>query len=168
MIGLYKGQSARSRLIKFRTWCDYSHASWIDDADMSVHEAWTPGGVRHNRNTNIGHTPGTVIDLFSVKGLTVGEQDGLREFYSSQRGKPYDWRGVLMFVSRRDPANESAEQEKWFCSELVFAGFLYIKRPLLARIPAYKVYPGMLAYSPLLISAGSIVTGKTDERNAKS
>ena len=102
-------------------------------------------------------TKNGVVDLFDVD-LTQGELDGLRGFLMRQIGKPYDTRGVLHFVTRRPERWQ--DQEKWFCSELIHAGFVYIRKPLLVRIPAWKVYPGMLTYSPLLKKAGRIVVGQ--------
>jgi len=168
MIALYKGISFTSRIIKIRTWSEYSHASWTDDdesifrawkegfePDSSVIESWHIGGVRYNFSINIGHTPGTVIDLFSID-LTPSEREGLREFLLNQVGKKYDFKGCLNFITRRKES--PAGQKRWFCSELVFAGFVHIRKPLLLRIPAWKVYPGLLAYSPLLRKQGTIIT----------
>ena len=43
MIALYKGTSALSRIIRWRTWSDYTHAAWVFQ-DGSVIEEWK-GGV---------------------------------------------------------------------------------------------------------------------------
>jgi len=167
MIALYNGKSPVSRVIQFINWNKYSHASWVDDEndellkslytaetkDAEVIEAWHKGGVRRTKSIHADHTPGTVIDLFSIK-LTRGERQALVEFYDNQVGKMYDFRGVLKFISRRDDNN----MDRWFCSEMIFAGFLRIRKPLLLRVPARKVYPGLLAYSPHLRHRGRIWT----------
>jgi len=154
MIGLYRGKSFLSRVIQWRTWSPYAHAAWITPA-REVIEAWHVGGVRHNLTPDQDHTPGTPIDIFAVD-LTEGEREGLMEFLLAQVGKRYDYRGVLKFISRRDGRRGS--QERWFCSELIFAACLEIRRPLLSRIPSRKVHPGLLAYSPLLKSMGTYTT----------
>ena len=165
MIGLYKGKSFTSKLIKWRSWSEYSHASWIDVARprllkddiisplSHVFEAWIPDGVVERQNISDGHTKGTPIDLFDIQ-LTDGERQALMRFLRMQIGQKYDYRGVLKFMSRR----EGQTPDAWFCSELIFAAFQHICRPLLLRIPTWKVAPGMLAYSPLLKFVGTITT----------
>ena len=153
MIGLYKGTSAISRIIKFRTWSEYSHAAWINE-DFSVIEAWQGAGVVERPSVNIGHTPGTEIDLFDID-LTPRELGDLMFFLQSQIGKPYDYNGVFGFLTR-DASMQS--RSAWFCFELIFAAFVYAQKPLLLRVPAHKVDGGMLSYSPLLRHVGGIRT----------
>ncbi len=148
MIALYKGVSFTSTVIRAFTWSDYTHASWTNDDDLSEIEAWTKGVVEVPYfGTN--HTPGTSVDFFRPF-LSVGEEQGLVEFLRKQIGKRYDFAGALGFATRNDKAQD---QDAWFCTELIFAGFVHIRQPLLARIPAHKVYPGLLSYSPKLIHA---------------
>lgn len=156
MIGLYYGTSLLSRVIEFRTWSAYSHASWIDENDPNwpTIEAWS-GGVSEWGSVHDNHAAGTRIDLFVVR-LTSGERQGLEAFLRSQFGKLYDFWGLLNFLTRRPERPQ--DQEKWFCSELVFAAFEEVKRPLLARIQRWKVSPGLLSYSPLLEAHGGMVT----------
>jgi uncharacterized protein YycO len=63
-----------------------------------------------------------------------------------QIGKPYDWRGVLRFVSRKPHHVNGA----WFCSELVFECLARSGVRLLDRIEASDVSPQLLSYSTLL------------------
>jgi len=160
MIAAYQGISAMSRAIRFLNWSKYSHISWVDP-DGSETEAWTHG-IRRLETAHTDHAPNTVVDLFDVE-LTQGELDGLRRFLAEQEGKGYDFRGVLHFVSRRP--ERAGDQERWFCSEVVFAGFAHIRKPLLLRVPAYKVYPGMLVYSPRLVHVRTIRLHDTNPGN---
>ena len=153
MIGLYRGKSIPSRIVRIRTWSEYSHASWIR-GNHSVIEAWWKGGVREKTHYSEDHTPGTLIHLFDID-LSHGEHQGLEEFFKAQLGKKYDWMGCLHFITRRP--EYARDQDRWFCSELIFAAFEHIKKPLLLRIPAYKVSPGLLSYSPLLKFIGQVV-----------
>lgn len=146
MIALYKGTSALSRAIRWRTWSDYSHAAWVCE-DGSVIEAWK-GGVRHVADQQKQHTPGTAVDLFTV-AMTDEQKWAAQEFLIHQIGKPYDYGGILGFMTRA----KSEHPEKWFCSELVFAACLSAGVELLRRIPAWKVYPGMLSLSAVLADA---------------
>ena len=145
MIAAYKGTSFRSRLTRFVSWSDYSHISWVDVDGWEI-EAWS-SGVRKLDVAHSDHTPGTVVEIYDLD-LTQVELCVIRSFLHDQIGKDYDHMGNVHFLTRR-PEYKSG-QDKWFCSELIFAAFLRICRPLLARIKAYKVYPGMIVYSPLL------------------
>lgn len=159
LFGLYQGKSLVSKAIQFRTWSKYSHVASIHP-DGSVVEAWVKSAtVRRTLCPSCGHQPGTVIDCFAWPGLTHGEVEGLHEFYVSQVGKPYDFLGALGFLRRRHSAAPGHDGRAWFCSELAFAGSIAIRKPLLMRIPAWKVYPGMFELSPRLEYVGKITTG---------
>lgn len=155
MIGLYRGRSFTSRIIQWRTWSVYSHASWIDDDDGSVYESWQPEGVRHMANINVGHKSGTVIDIFDV-AITDEQRDGLIEWFTSQLGKPYDMWAILGFICRKQIEDKSA----WICSEYIYQGLKLQEVYLFSKnTPAYKVSPGFLPWSPLLTYSDTVVTG---------
>lgn len=151
MIALYKGTSIISRLIRFRTWSEFSHASWVDGDEEF--EAWhTSGegfkpGVRRVQFLGAGHTLGTEVHLFQCPELNAEQCASIKRFMISQIGKRYDWGGVLGFLSRRDSAQY---QDRWFCSELIFCALLREGVDLLSRVPCHRVSPGMLALSPRL------------------
>ncbi len=142
---LYQGRSLLSRSIKFRTWRDYSHAALEIHADEII-DAWKRG-VRVIETPHEGHDPETIIHAFRVPPLTDEQRMAIKYFAREQVGRPYDYRGVLRFISRRDPRRQN---KKWFCSELVFEAFLRAGIELLARVPSHRVSPGDLALSPLL------------------
>ena len=144
MIALYKGTSFISRIIRWRTWSDYSHAAWVC-RDGTVIEAWV-GGVRRVPGLLSQHKEDTTIELYEVAGLTEDQRDRIEAFLAAQIGKPYDYTAILGFALRKDTQNPA----KWFCSELVFAGCQSAAINLLARIPPWKVSPDLLVLSPLL------------------
>ena len=84
-IGCYRGKSAISRAIQFRSWSAYSHAAAIY-GDGSVVEAWHKGGVVYRDNYDEGHANGTVIDLFHYD-ITATERRRFDEFLEEQIGK---------------------------------------------------------------------------------
>lgn len=149
MIALYRGRSLISRLIRWQTRSEYSHAAWVC-ADRSVIEAWWPHGVRHVAHPFVGHTPGTEIDLWAVSGLMEVQRLAIERFLLSQRGKPYDIRGVVRFVSRRP----GGRQTRWFCSELLAAALDLAGAPLLHAAP-HLLAPGHLPWSTRVFLAGS-------------
>lgn len=146
LVALYRGKSLISRMIRWRSWSDYSHAAWVC-ADGTVLDAWQKGGVRHVANISVGHKPGTPVELFNAD-LSPAQIHRIELFLKAQLGKKYDWHGVLKFISRRRTTHD--QQKKWFCSELISAAFRHVGHPLLARIRDEQVSPGLLSFSPLL------------------
>jgi len=161
MIALYKGTSALSRLIRWRTWSDYSHAAWVFP-DQSVIEAWK-GGVTHAPSILAGHAPDTEVHLFTLD-LTIEQRWAIQDFLIAQIGKPYDYGGILGFLT----ASKTEHPNRWFCSELLFSALKQAKVCLLARIPAWKVSPGLLALSPLLTPKSTHTTTHTQPTHPRS
>lgn len=162
MIALYKGISLLSRLIRWYSRSEYSHAAWIDPDTGACYEAWT-NGVRMVPSFESCHTPGTHVDIFATPANR--EQSlAIRRFHQQLVGKAYDWHGIFHFVTRRP--EHARDQDRWFCSELVVAAYRAAGVPLLARVEPYKVYPSMLAWSPLLVHVRSAICG-TPERPGK-
>lgn len=144
---LYQGVSAVSRLIRLQTRSIYSHAAVELDSGMVI-EAWH-NGVDLATHYCENHTQGTLVDVFNV-AATAKQIEQAACFFFQQLGKKYDFRGVARFLSRRDePADD-----RWFCSELVAAGFQQAGIDLLARIPPSHVSPRDLGISPLLALIG--------------
>lgn len=158
MIALYRGLSPLSRAIRWWNWSDYSHAAWLC-SDGSCTEAWA-GRVQRAGAFDTLHTRGTAVDCYTIEGMTGERARAIRAFLAAQVGKRYDWRGILRFgfktIIRAD------NQDRWFCSELVFAACQAAGIELLARTPAWKVYPGLLACSPLLRLRETRVCGERE------
>ncbi len=160
MIALYRGLGGLSRSIRWFTWGPYSHASWVRRDGANI-EAWYNGGVRVMESVSHGHKPGIEVDIFEVEGLTPVQRIRIGKFLLSQVGKGYDFRGVLKFVSRLPPKKDLDQVRSWFCSVLVFAAVAQVRPPLLERVPAHKVHPNLLSYSPDLELVRTEITGRT-------
>src|SRR5688572_30038297 len=111
---LFKGKGLVSRLIRWQTRSEYSHAALLLE-DGTLIESREGKGVQAIANWQ---RPENAV-LFEVKGLQEEWARGAREFLSAQIGKKYDWLMVARFVSRRQEKRSTSG--KWFCSELVFA-----------------------------------------------
>lgn len=143
LIGQYYGTSLTSKAIEIKTWSDISHTSAFLPGGEEVIEAWGKGVVR--RPWREGHTKGTRIDLLECR--CSGEQaQAFYIFLYDQIGKGYDFRGIMGFAL----SSEIQNKDRWFCSELIFAAALHAGVELLSRVPAHKVSPGLLHYSPAL------------------
>jgi uncharacterized protein YycO len=131
------------RLIRWQTDSIYSHAAllfndtWLFEADFD--------GVAESRITDFRN-----VDVFDAENITEEQKAVIYEFAKSQEGKKYDWWGVLRFISR----DKLPENDRWFCSELVFAAFKAAEIELLERVEPWQVSPGMLARSPILTPIG--------------
>jgi uncharacterized protein YycO len=127
-----------SALIRWQTRGRYSHAA-IRMRDGRIVESWQGAGVRTKWVKDWSG-----IDAYVVPGATDGQWDRAIGFALGQIGRGYDWWAIVRFVSRRAmPAND-----RWFCSELVFAALAAGGVRLLERVEASAVSPGTLAWSP--------------------
>ena len=156
MIGLYRGRSLMSRVIRWWSRGPHSHAAWIEPNGITF-EAWHRGGVSANPSPGAVHTPGTVIDLYDFEiPLTGEERERLIVWFAHQVGRKYDFRGIGQFITRRSQCDGSS---RLFCSEYVAAGCSAIGRPLFRRVEPWALSPSQIAWSPLLVARGYIVTG---------
>lgn len=153
-IAFFKGKSLTSRLIGWFNWGPYSHVAWWRGEGEMV-EAWQGVGVAETNIVDGLHTAGTVVDLYHIADLTDEEAEVIDDFHVSQIGKKYDLVGCLHFLLRRPP--HIRDQDRWFCSELVATACASAGRPLLERVPPWKISPSMLSYSPLLTFDRTIV-----------
>jgi len=132
----------------------YCHASIIlDDGSVYESKAWI--GVRKKSSISDGEQVGKRIDLYTVK-LKPDQKKLLIKFLESRMGWKYDYFGVLGFViySTRETR---LDLHRVFCSELVAAALGHAKFKLLERIPAWKVAPVMLSWSPKIKFEKTIV-----------
>ena len=167
MIAQYYGISLISKIIRWRTYGDVSHTAWVSPHSGRVIEAWQQGGVRELDDLNCGHTPGTVIDLYRVEGMTRDKHRAIEDFLRRQVGKKYAFWQILRFITRQadllraDLLRECpCNLRSWFCSELVFTA-LRLQGLWLLNAPANRVHPTLLGYSPLLIPYGRWIVGAT-------
>lgn len=142
---LFNGRGKVSDAIRWQTDSNYSHAA-IELPDGSIIEAWQGSGLelllmrgKVARKTLTDRSTITVFDVVQTPEQTAK----IVEFLEAQVGKPYNYRGIVRFITRgmTDP------HDSWFCSELVFAAFQYAGINLLERIDAALVSPGMLEWS---------------------
>ena len=149
-IGAYHGTSLLYRAISWRSWSGISHVAALR-RNGEIIEAWggsKPRGVRHFADWNIGHTSGTRIDCYRVPSWTDKQHEAYWALLLEEVGKPYDYRGVLGFITRRDKA---ARPGKWFCSELKHAKSVAVGTPFLIGVTSNRIAPGDIVRSPLLL-----------------
>ena len=140
---LFKGRGLVSWLIRWQTRSEYSHSALMLH-DGSIIEAWMTKGVRQHWLNDWCD-----IDVFDVHGITQEQWQAAIGYARAQIGKPYDWLAIIRFLSRfRQP-----DDERWFCSELVFKAMEVAGVKLLRNVRAGEVSPGMLARSPHLSDA---------------
>lgn len=138
---LFRGRGLISTAIRWQSRSIYSHAALLM-RDGRIVESWQGAGVRVKTLTDWSD-----IDVFDIPLFDELDWDLAIEYALELVGRGYDYKAVLRFVSRQ-PA---ADNDRWFCSELVFAAVESAGLPLLSRTSAAAVSPGMLALSPLLV-----------------
>lgn len=138
---LFRGRGFVSRLIRWQTRSCYSHAALLLP-DGRVVESWQGAGVRITRLEDWQD-----VDVFDVAGMTPAQWERAIAFALRQVGHGYDYWAIVRFISRE----RMPENNRWFCSELVFAAIEDGGVRLLERIKAWAVSPGELRVSPLLI-----------------
>lgn len=143
MILLYHGTGWLSKMIQKFTWGFFNHAAYKNNQTGEVIEAWY--SVVKAKDEWVNHNDGTQIDYYDFEvPLTEDEENQIWMLLNAQLGKPYDYAGIVNFITRPD-SGTSADQSKWFCSELVFFCVNRV-RLMLNNIPAFKVYPTMLSF----------------------
>jgi uncharacterized protein YycO len=82
-----------------------------------------------------------------VRDITDTQVDAALDFADLQRGKPYDFCGLVDFLTFRKHQRE----DRWFCSELVFAALRHAGIDLFGgRKDKAFVSPGDIYENPLL------------------
>lgn len=89
------------------------------------------------------------IETFSVKYMTDRKQTIIKEFMDNAIGAKYDWKSmVLLGLTHR---KFSEDNDKWFCSEIIYEAFRKAKLPLINfYMKPERVTPGDLHKSNLL------------------
>lgn len=138
---LFRGLGIASALIRWQTRSRYSHAAiLLPGRGGTIIESWQWDGVRTKTLTDWDG-----IDVYDVAGMSPEKWHRAISWAQSHIGAGYDWTGVMRFLSRR----RVHWDDKFFCSELVFAAMCFAGVRLLKAHPA-EVSPGLMALSPLL------------------
>lgn len=131
-----------SRYIRWFTWSDFSHVDVVLEDGSLLGAQWDGIKVRPANYQKFSK-----IARFKASQWMKPEQELLFwQFLKEQLGKRYDKKSIIGFLFRRDWRQE----ESWFCSELVAAGFEYAGFPLINR-NVNRVTPGMLISSTRLV-----------------
>lgn len=176
-IALYKGTSFISRLIRWFTRSQYSHAAFLLDVPAgaallrmqargermgklkghtagSVIEAWQ-GGVKISKSLSTLHTPGTNVDVCSyLSPLSANEEEKLLRFLKGDIGLDYDYWDIVCFVTRQ----RGSPGRRRFCSLLVTMRSADVHRPLFRKTEPWRVPPDWLGRTRMLKDEYSTVT----------
>lgn len=121
------------------TWC------WCSHVDLVLPDGRLLGALPGSGVQIRDWTPARRVERFHIDAPPALLQAVL-ERALSQIGRPYDWAGVLGMALRR----KWAEQDSWFCSELVAWAFADAGHPLLRAQHLYRITPRDLLLSPRL------------------
>lgn len=121
-----------SWLIRAFTWSNFSHVEFVTD-DATLIGANIPHGVEeiHIQDRL------AIADEAWMMDIPCDKAEEVITWARSQKGKKYDYVGLMNFLIHRD----ISEKEKWFCSELVSAGFEACGVPLFRKGDAFRITP---------------------------
>lgn len=151
VVAQYRGISTISSAVRFQTRSVWSHSALYNLDTGEVAEAlanknaWTI-----SKSLSENHTPGTVVDLFTVPGL---DEDGAWVEALSYEGIPYDYRAIWRFISRRP----FADNGRLFCSEGV-SMICDHNGVRLQNKPHWEMAPEHVGISPLLKPYQTVLT----------
>jgi len=141
---LMRGRGIQGAVVRCQTRSHFAHAALLYPDGRTIIESYPGAGVR----VKLIDSWDDVVP-FDVPSMSPEQWRRAFRFAESKIGCDYDWFSILCFLTREKPPTNN----KWFCSELVMASMSAAGVQLLSRIQPYKVYPGMIAYSTLLLNA---------------
>jgi len=156
----YKGKSFFSRLIRWKTSSEYSHCEIINNFDDN---GFSTFGALPNKGVQFAginwHKKGTEYDIFETE-VTKTQFEEFRQYLTKQYKKKYDYLGVLGFIDSRVKQDDN----KWFCSELVYKSLKHIEIELFNRDIKFPS-PSLVSISPLLklVESGVVEDKLTEE-----
>jgi hypothetical protein len=128
-------------LIQWGTW------SWANHVDFVLPDGQLLGAAGIEGGGGVIVRPMHPLKHYKrVERYEVDASDQVIDYALSQVGKPYDWAGVINFITR---SRDWMEEDKWFCSELVAWAFEKAGQPLLRGV-CYRITPGNLLMSTKL------------------
>jgi len=144
-INFVDGTGPVSNFIEFWTWGDWSHV------DIKTTRGWL--GARANGGVQIRPWNYCTFKKQETRTITLPEEQEqhIMNWFTSQIGKPYDYMAVAGMPFRKDWRDDS----RWFCSELVIAGFQQAGIYLLNTDHMNRVTPRDLYLSPHLMATPS-------------
>lgn len=143
------------RAIRLFSWSPYGHAS-LRFGDMQPTDVVFEADVKEGFRARLASEIEGKVTWYEVPSLTRQQRMLALIRARNLLGTKYDKFGVLRFlpVVRLFYSGTAFKTgERLFCSEAVFMILEGVGLPLLARLPAHKVEPGMLAFSPYLVEA---------------
>lgn len=155
--GASKGKSLISKFIKWFQWGDpHTHTFYIPESQINLNnpkviEAWhkpmLKGGAVRNGLFFDTHSPETPFDILYLE-VTEEQYINFEAFMNSKLGFKYDFLGFAGFATRSKVTEQS---DKYFCSELVFAGLISVGIEIFKNTVPQEVSPAMFIKSPMLI-----------------
>ena len=127
-----------SKEIRGQTRSPVSHVA-IYIGDGQVIEAIEGGVTIHSLNNALSDD--YYAAAYRVDGLTPDDRQRMVRWLRTQEGRPYDTWGIVGQVT--GASDYINEEDAWFCSELTFAAYEHIEKPLTTTSPGDST-PGQI------------------------
>lgn len=149
----FRGRGVISWAIRTFTRGEYSHVGvWFED--KTLYEAWQGSGKHLWRNSGVRRIPNWKpsggIDIYKLE-VTERQYEDAQRYAESQVGTGYDYRGVIRFVTKCKPPEDTNN----FCSAYAFDIAKAARRYLLHAPAGEYINPNVLSYSPFLFLESS-------------
>jgi uncharacterized protein YycO len=132
------GEGIEGALVRWQSWSWAAHVGIALPRGMMLDALPGQGVALHARGRGVHR-------LYRVTLSDAGTEAACA-WLARQLGKPYDWGGIVSFVTHRHWRSE----KKWFCSELVASFAEKAGRPLIEAPDARRVTPADLLFSTRL------------------
>lgn len=144
VVRFVRGKGLIARGIQFFTWGYWNH---VELYTKTGYLGAQPNGGYRIRAYNYLEFDN---EMFRGIQLAPEQEAAFWKWQYSQIGKPYDLTAIFGMLVRRD----WQEDDSWFCSEVIAAGFEAINAPILNDYgkESYKITPRDIALSPLLVN----------------
>lgn len=135
-----------STIIKMVTFSNYSHVELqINDICYGVN---LNKGV-HERTEQEFFSCYDTVETFSIKYMTDRKEAIIKEFMDNAVGAKYDYKSMMLLGLTHRKFSE--DNDKWFCSEIIYTAFRKAKLSLINfYMKPERVTPGDLHKSNLL------------------
>jgi len=139
-----RGHGLQGGFVRWYTRSAFAHCAFLYPDNRTIIESYPGRGVQQ---TYVKSWEG--ITVCSIPSMTSDQWFRLFAWAEAKVGAKYDWPSILSFLTRNKPDAD----DRWFCSEFCHAGLKAVGVQVLTRVESYKVYPGLLFYSPLVTVA---------------
>ncbi len=144
---VFRSNSFISKVIRWQTRGNWSHVACLF-SDGVVIESREFKGVRKLNSLAEAQSVGDTVQVLTLS-CKPEQEEKMRRFAESQLGRPYDYLGILRFLTRTPDTDQYLNRD-WFCSGFAFEVAKMGGIELFRDTEEWEVSPEMFARSAVL------------------